>query len=411
MGSIASVLLFMAALVLDGAGLARADESAEANRLLVETVALVERADAAETPGDRAALYERALENLDAIVARYPGSDAAVRLATGQSIGDLSRAAVNRGRTLAHAEQCIADWDRLCLLAVALEMSTAIGDRSNRSWALLQITVAQAEAGASELALETAQAITGAGDRARALAAIANSLMEAGASTQAQEIFLQAITMARGLQTPFTRSETLREIAVRQADAGDQAGARDTLDRAIESADVLEDAEQRARALVAIGTAQAKTGNAPEGRRSLRLADELSGMIFGRTERGEVLSALAWAWADVGDRHMARKTIAGALELTSAIIFQELQDVVLWQIVDAQGKTGDIEQAFSTVEDIHGPFERALAQAAIANHVETLEARRTIILAFETIMTIEDGAKTGMALAFLGLAMENAPNR
>ena len=408
------IVLVVVALVSGVAAPARtgADDDAAANRLVVEAVGLVEQAEATESPGDRATLYERALKALDEIVARHPESDVAVRLATGQSIGDLSCVAISRGRSLANAEQCIAEWDRLCLLAVALAMSDAIDDRSNRSWALHQITEGQAEAGASELALETAQAIPRAGDRARALAAIAKSLMEAGAGNQAQKIFSQAITIARGLQNPFSRSLTLGEIAVLQADAGDQTGARMTMEQALESANALEEASQRAQTLVAIGTAQAKTGDASEGRRSLRLADEVaSEMTFYPTDRIEILSALAWAWADIGDRDMARETIRDALLLASSLSFPELRDMVLWLVVDAQGKTGDIEHAVFTAESIDDPFRRALALAAIADHVDTLEAPRAIHLAFETIMIIEDGAKIGLALAFLGNVMENELNR
>ena len=405
------IAIVVAALVLGVAGQAFPGSDDAANRLLVETVKLVEQAEATVTPGARAALYERALENLDEIVAQHPGSDVAVRLATGQSIGDLSRAAISRGRTLANAEQCIAEWDRLCLLAVALAMSDAIDDRSGRSWALRQVADGQADAGVSELALETAQAITGGGDRARALAAIADSLKQEGAGTQAQEIFSQAITIARGLRNPFSRSLNLGEIAVLQADAGDRAGAQETVEQALESANALEDVRERALAFVAIGTAQAKAGNASEGRRWIRHVDEISEKISSRFDRADVLCALAWAWADIGERDRARESIADALKAAHSLFFQELRDEVLRLIVGAQGKTGDIEQAFSTTEDIDDPFRRALALAAIADHVDTLEARRTINLAFETIMTIEDGTEIGMAMAVLGNVMKNAPNR
>ncbi|MEZ5669479.1 MAG: hypothetical protein R3F55_18990 [Alphaproteobacteria bacterium] len=66
---------------------ARADE-AEANRLLVQAIALA--AQARQVPaGEAGVLYARAVAELDRIVAEHPDSSVAVLLATGQPIGSF----------------------------------------------------------------------------------------------------------------------------------------------------------------------------------------------------------------------------------------------------------------------------------------------------------------------------------
>jgi len=65
-----------------------ADDSA--NQLLIEAAQLTRDAEKAGWPL-RVVLTGRALEQLDQIVERYPGSDVAVKLATGQRIGTVDR--------------------------------------------------------------------------------------------------------------------------------------------------------------------------------------------------------------------------------------------------------------------------------------------------------------------------------
>ena len=66
---------------------AQADDQTQANRLFVEATKLVEQARATQDLHRRAQSYQDALERLETIVGRYPGSDVAVQMATGQQIG------------------------------------------------------------------------------------------------------------------------------------------------------------------------------------------------------------------------------------------------------------------------------------------------------------------------------------
>ena len=76
------------------ASLSLADDASQANRLLVEAVSLVRASELEPSAEGKLALLKRAHDNLVEIVERHPTTDLAVRLATGQPIGNISLAAV-----------------------------------------------------------------------------------------------------------------------------------------------------------------------------------------------------------------------------------------------------------------------------------------------------------------------------
>jgi uncharacterized protein (TIGR03067 family) len=78
-----------------GVTCAMADDKAAANKIFVETVQLLKQAAAAK-PSDAVGLYEKALRNLDSIVANYPSSDLAVQIISGQAIGQVSRIGIEK---------------------------------------------------------------------------------------------------------------------------------------------------------------------------------------------------------------------------------------------------------------------------------------------------------------------------
>ena len=78
------VLLYLTAMP------ASADDTAEANRLFVESVKLLSQADALDAETDKLPLLEQALSKLNGIIDQHPSSDLAVKLITNQSIGDIS---------------------------------------------------------------------------------------------------------------------------------------------------------------------------------------------------------------------------------------------------------------------------------------------------------------------------------
>ena len=92
-----------------------ADDIGEANELLVKAVQLLQSAEGTTDAMERLKLSEEALGNLNEIVERYPSTNLAVKLITGQAIGHISMADVaaetEELRKKAEAEAVPRTWD------------------------------------------------------------------------------------------------------------------------------------------------------------------------------------------------------------------------------------------------------------------------------------------------------------
>ena len=84
------VLSVLCLLVLSAPGMA--DEAPRANRLMVEAVRLVQSSELEASAEAKYALLKKAYDNLLAIVQHHPSTELAVKLATGQRIGNISLA-------------------------------------------------------------------------------------------------------------------------------------------------------------------------------------------------------------------------------------------------------------------------------------------------------------------------------
>lgn len=408
MRQLVAVLLVAGALILGPTSPPRAGDNAGANRLLVEAVTLVERAEATEDPSARATLYERALNNLDAIVERHPESEVAVKLATGQRIGTLDRADIRRRGRLARAEHCSAELDRLCVLDVAFELTDADGGESDRGWTLVQIASGRAKAGAFDAAIEAANAITTFDDLPFALVDIARGQFEAGADVEARRTLSQAAEIARLLQDPFERSRALAEVAWAQAVVGNVAAARDSLRQALDAAGVLKFDPHRGLALSTIGKAQVQMGEGEAGRRSFEEAKNIAtgdNRLRARQRLG-ILTELALDQNLDGDAARARQSVALAAALVNTTRNRKLGAIGLSWLVLAQAAVGDFEHAFATAARITSCSDRAGAHALIANeqfrqgHLDV--ARRTAADAFKEIRTAKDDSEIAWFLAIIG---------
>lgn len=71
-----------------------ADDTARANRLLVEAVRLVQASELEPSAMGKRALLEKAHDNLLEIIEHHPSTDLAVKLVTGQPVGNISLAGV-----------------------------------------------------------------------------------------------------------------------------------------------------------------------------------------------------------------------------------------------------------------------------------------------------------------------------
>ena len=100
-GGIVKCILVVVFLLLPFSS-ALADDTAEANRLMVEAVRHIQEADVEPSALGKFSLLKKAHDILMAIIERYPSTDLAVKLATGQRVGSISleivRKAMERAR-------------------------------------------------------------------------------------------------------------------------------------------------------------------------------------------------------------------------------------------------------------------------------------------------------------------------
>ena len=404
MRQLVAVFLVAGAQILGLSSLLRAEDDAGANRLLVEAVKLVERAEATEDPSARATLYERALNNLDAIVEQHPESEVAVKLATGQRIGSVDRAETERLWRLARAEQCSAELNRLCVLDVAFELSNADGGEFDRGWTLALIAGGRAKAGAFASAMEAANAITTREDLPFALVDIARGQFEAGEDVEARRTLSQGVEIVRSIQDPFELSLALAEVAWTQAVIGDNSAAQETLRQALDAADVLKYQRHRGLALSTIGRAQFEIGDTEGARRSFEEAKDIA-TSDNRLRLG-IITDLALDQNLAGDAAGARDMVALAAKVVNATPNRKLGATGLRWMVHIQSATGDFERAFATAARITRAPDRALAHAFIANEQfrqgHLMAARRTVADAFNKIRTAKDDSEIAWFLALIG---------
>jgi signal peptidase I len=77
-------------------GCAKEDPNERANALFIDATKLLKGAASAQTDEAAVSMYREGLTKLDTIVTKYPTSNLAVQLASGQQIGDFSRARTQR---------------------------------------------------------------------------------------------------------------------------------------------------------------------------------------------------------------------------------------------------------------------------------------------------------------------------
>jgi hypothetical protein len=107
---------------------AQADEQTQANRLFVEVTKLVEQARTTQDLHKRAQSYGDALERLESIIERYPGSNVAVQMATGQQIGTIGLPLIRAAAQLARLQRD-QDAERLSEIEARLEETVAYNRR------------------------------------------------------------------------------------------------------------------------------------------------------------------------------------------------------------------------------------------------------------------------------------------
>ncbi len=409
MRRLVTVALLAVVLVIGAAAPVHSGDDAGANRLLVEAVKLVERAEATEDPGDRAELYRRALHVFDKIVDEHPGSDLAVKLATGQPIGALERAEIERQWRFSTLDQCVVEWDRLCLLDLTLELSADITDRPARPWIRSMIAQGQAEVGAFAHAIKNAKSVEDLTFRVWALTGVARPMAAAGACIEAKELLDEAVALAASLDDSYERAWSYGIAGASQADAGDEAGAHHSIEEALEAVTEVVDPYLRAMALISIAQARAKANNAAESSRLLRSASELVPAIHHRYGRVEVLTSISWIEAEKGDRVDALRNLEEAAQEVHSVRPRVFRDKALSLIAHANGISGEYGAAFGFIEDIKSSYWRAVALAMVAaaqaNIGDQAAARETADLALEAAKDLKNMTRIAYVLTNLAYAI------
>lgn len=173
---------------------ASADDSAQANRLLVEATKSFHQANHAGT-AQRLDLLQSALAKLNEIVEAHPSSHLAVQIITDQQIGILSLGIVARSVCLEHMQS----GNFQDALAAAIQILNV----SDRDGLLHEVAVGQTRAGDIQAALATA-----------------NMLSDSGQSPLSP------------LAEASPRDALLATIAeIQMTEIGDSQGARDTIDK------------------------------------------------------------------------------------------------------------------------------------------------------------------------------------
>lgn len=347
---------------------ARADENAAANKIFVETVQSLGQASTAK-PAEAMALYERALQSLDRIVAEFPSSNLAVQIASGQTIGQVSRAGIEKALTKA---RCYQSPGAGCVLAQAMEITRDLAADPPRAGGtealrldpfrirtLTAIAGAQAKLGNVDEAgktlneaLEAARGLKSETTRGWLLAAIAEAYAKTGEGAGAVDI-------ARGVKDDLWRAEALRAVAEAQARAGDISGAFETVRN-------MREDTWRARAMRSIVEAQARAGD-------VKTAVETARGIKHDAMRIESLGLIARLQAKTGDISEANKLLGEALEMARALKDDTARVSALITIARAQVKTEDgreagkiLAEALETSHSIKEDFFRTSSLSSIA---------------------------------------------
>ena len=169
-------------------------------------------------------LYERAKNRIDRILSRYPSSNIAVELLSGNI--KISGFTLSQFQELEGSLKLLVEAEQFPL-SCAILVTKTIENASFKVWALAEIAGKYTEAGQNEQAaqllsqaLQSAETIEIAPFKAWALADIAGKYAEAGQ-------FSQALQTAKTIEDAYVKAGVLVEIAVKYAEAEEQSSEKD----------------------------------------------------------------------------------------------------------------------------------------------------------------------------------------
>lgn len=319
-------LLLIAVLCVSTTPLA-ADDSTQANRLLVEAMKLIQAAGTKQTATEGLPLMERALAKLNEIVENHPSSDLAVKLITGQQIGDVSLAGV------AHAVEILSQLQKQ-------EAAKSIQDAA-RTTCIESLDVANPQCH-------------------RWLYDIGRAQLQAGDLQSAREtaMLIWDSSIRRDLLSDIAK--WLYDISTAQLQAGDLQGARETAksirDFRIRE-DLLGDIDRYAR-LTNYDQRQVQLVDDQLGVGNLENALETAKSIYDDGVRAQKLHVIALAQAERVGNQLRAGNLEGALATARSIEYISIRDQAFRDVAEGQAEAGNLSDALATAESIEADHLR-----------------------------------------------------
>ena len=257
------------------------------------------------------ALYKRAIDALESIASKHPGSQEAILLAQGEmragpyTLSELKQSVVPEAKSRADAEQ----HPLACALFVAVRIAG-----QERSFALCDIAQAYAKAGLTEKAIEVAD-LVGERDRERqalTLACAARECAQRGRNSEAARILARAVQAARLIPAQPRPAFELALIAELYCKIQEY-------DRALAVAEGIEPPAQRASTLTGIAGSLVDAG---QGGRALRLLEQACAAAAEMDDPCDQVSAwggIAYVYLGVGERDKATHLLAQARDTVRKI--------------------------------------------------------------------------------------------
>ena len=319
---------------------ASADESAKANKLLVEAARLTQSLSTNQTLTEQLTILEEALAKLNEIVEKHPSTDLAVKLITGQEIGDISLATLSNAiHTLKRRS---ADDVQAARREACLESLNAT-DPKCAMW-LGDIVMTHLLAGNPEAALEAAMTTEAGSARDKLFYDIARNHAQTGGLKEALAVVALMEPSDIRLMARRDIDMDLEDIVYERLRAGDLQEALNTA-QSIQDDKIRQSVERHlTRAQRQVADEQLRAGNIQDAiTTAMQIADSAS--------RNQVLAAVARMQLNAGD-------LQGALNTTKAMEDSHARNTVLDAVSTTQLLAGDETEALSTAEQIQDPVVR-----------------------------------------------------
>ena len=279
----------------------------------------------------------------------------------------------------------------------AMNLADEFEDSSGRAKALLKIANVLADAGETEWALQVAEKVPKVANqadefedssgRAKALLKIANVLADVGEIERVRRIACKAAMVAERFKSPLSRAEVLVRVANVVADIGETEWAWRVVDNAVKASAWIDDSSLRAQNLVDVVDALIRMERIDEGLelsgriddywwRSKALVEVVGalarmdrvGMAFCVAEqfkdpmrRTEALAEIAIVLTRVGRIVKARRVVENLVSAAKRIEDPELRAQVLYGVVMKMVRVDWIDGSLYVAEQIESTSWRARA--------------------------------------------------